>query len=56
VRAAKSAVSGAMANRIEGCKQRFAYLNEQFDRAIGVQTWKMLLDSAYKGLLKTKYI
>jgi hypothetical protein len=53
VRAAKSSGSGAMAGRIQGCKNRFAYLNGQFDRAVGVQTWtavgKLLSDSANKG-------
>jgi hypothetical protein len=40
VRAARNAISSDMANRIEACKGRFAYLNEQFDRTVSVRVWE----------------
>jgi hypothetical protein len=31
-----------MSNHIQACKTRFAYLNDQFDRTLGVRMWTMM--------------
>jgi hypothetical protein len=36
----QAAISTEMATRIKDTQDRFAYLNQQYDRAVGVQTWR----------------
>jgi hypothetical protein len=41
-RAARSVLSSELSDRIQGCRKRCIYLNEQFNQQLHVQNWRLL--------------